>query len=181
MTDKKNERLHRDATVGRELVTEALAVAERILRGTGLSTVGAHGDNPPSSQRLSELAASWRNRLDIDDEILRAEMVIPLRLNDGTPLDVRDLARVYVELAQAFGGMTVWACHGLAVGARAELDESTWIVTLLPKRLLDRMAQLARSFEKRFGQREIFWFTSPASRHVPVVGKDQNNAGEAAE
>src|SRR5664280_2118085 len=169
-------------TVPAELVQRGLQIAERLLRHDGLQTVGALGSHSPNgfpstNQQVRSTSPSFDN-----DDIVRAEMIIPLHLNNGTPLLARDIAHVYIKVARAFGGITVWTCFGLAVGGCAELDASVWVLILLRKSRVSVLSDLAKSFEKRFRQREIFWFTSPVTYRAQwPIEDDATCASTAAE
>jgi hypothetical protein len=162
-----------------ELTLAGLSAAESKLKADGVSTVGAFGQSRETGAVDTNADGADRNPAR-NEELVRAEIALPLKLNDGTTIDAAKLGDVYVEITRKFNGLTLWPSLGLSLeSSRAEIDEHLWLTIILPRNCIGALISHVRKIKKTFNQRQVFWLVSPVARFVLSDLDDQQEQAAA--
>lgn len=155
------------------LTWRAVRYARELFAAEGLETVGAL--NTPG--RKNDVAVRGVDPGDPKttkgNKLVRVEIALPLKLNDGRPVQASELGKVYFAITRKFEGLTLWPSLGLSCEAgRAELDEHVWLTVIMPVRMLDSVAKEVSEIASRFDQRDVFWLVSEVNRMSLAAARD---------
>lgn len=97
------------------------------------------------------------------------QILLPLRMRDGSDVPAEKFAEVRVELMQRFGGVTAYSrspATGLWKRSEAEVERDQVIMVEVVVDAFDRdwWAQYREQLEQRFGQEEVHARALPIER-----------------
>ena len=88
------------------------------------------------------------------------QILLPLRMRDGTDVPAEMFARVRLELTERFGGVTAYSrspATGLWKGPDADIERDQVIMVEVVVEVFDRewWSRYREQLEQRFGQEEV--------------------------